>query len=684
MANELSGNEPTQFGGPAVRPEPNAWDVIKKILQPIASLKLTVALFSMGLFVIFVGTLAQDKMEIWRAVDLYFHAWQIQIPFNVFFPSEWFPDLQDTKGAIWFPGGMLIGVMMMINLTAAHTVRFKVQASGGRLASGLSVIGLGAIVTLVVILSGHNADGLQGEPPFEWSTFWKICKIGVVALFLASLFGTAHVFVKLKRDRVLERLAMLFTNGVLLALVIFLWNIGHTDAALRIVWQMAQGTIAALVLLGGCILVFKRRAGIAVLHTGVMLLMVNELIVANHAVEERMSFSEGETVNYASDIRAVELAVTDRSGSKEKVIVVPFAHHGTLTMHVEDNRVLRHSLLPFDVQVMKYLENSTDLRALVDGESTLATRGIGRYQTVDNIVSVAGADIGGSVNHSSAFLKLTNKTGADLGTYLLSQWAGEAPELITVDGKTYEVVLRFKRQYKPYSITLLDTGRREYVGTSTPRDFYSDVDLIDPSRNFELKGKKIWMNNPLRYAGETFYQSGHNVFNGVEYSTLQIVKNRGWMTPYVACGIVAIGMFAHFWIVLVRFLKRVSTNPTVKWGVIGTSMNALTSLFEMTLGAKDPPKEEPASETPKRPQKPSPRPALQRRVQTPQPSLARPAPTNKFVNIGLPIAAVVVCCAWLFSRVPTPEPKAGEFNLYEFGKLPVAYEGRVKPIDTLA
>ncbi len=67
------------------------------------------------------------------------------------------------------------------------------------------------------------------------------------------------------------------------------------------------------------------------------------------------------------------------------------------------------------------------------------------------------------------------------------------------------------------------------------------------------------MNEPLRYAGETFYQSGYRVdADGAEVTDLQVVTNTGWMIPYVACMLVVIGMLYHFGVTLVRFLKRMT------------------------------------------------------------------------------------------------------------------------------
>ena len=37
---------------------------------------------------------------------------------------------------------------------------------------------------------------------------------------------------------------------------------------------------------------------------------------------------------------------------------------------------------------------------------------------------------------------------------------------------------------------------------------------------------------------------------------IQVVQNSGWLIPYLACSITALGMLAHFFGTLTRFLKR--------------------------------------------------------------------------------------------------------------------------------
>ena len=62
------------------------------------------------------------------------------------------------------------------------------------------------------------------------------------------------------------------------------------------------------------------------------------------------------------------------------------------------------------------------------------------------------------------------------------------------------------------------------------------------------------MNHPLRHAGETFYQSGF--LPNDQGTILQVVRNPGWLLPYISCILVAGGMLIHFGIHLTGFLRR--------------------------------------------------------------------------------------------------------------------------------
>ena len=115
------------------------------------------------------------------------------------------------------------------------------------------------------------------------------------------------------------------------------------------------------------------------------------------------------------------------------------------------------------------------------------------------------------------------------------------------------VTLRPARYYKPYSVTLQKFTHEKYAGTEIPRNFSSKVTLIDSERSVN-RNALIYMNHPLRYRGETFYQAGFQPDDSA--TILQVVRNPSFIAPYVACVIVAAGLLVQFGFHLVGFSRQ--------------------------------------------------------------------------------------------------------------------------------
>jgi hypothetical protein len=62
------------------------------------------------------------------------------------------------------------------------------------------------------------------------------------------------------------------------------------------------------------------------------------------------------------------------------------------------------------------------------------------------------------------------------------------------------------------------------------------------------------MNHPLRYAGSTFYQASFAENDTV--SIFQVVQNPAWLTPYIACLLVALGLCIQFAMHLAEFIDE--------------------------------------------------------------------------------------------------------------------------------
>ena len=88
--------------------------MLRKIIDLITSLKLTIVCLAAAMALIFAGTLAQVHLGIHDAQQRYFQSMFVW----------WPPDGRGFKIPI-FPGGHLIGAVLLINLIAAHAKRFR-------------------------------------------------------------------------------------------------------------------------------------------------------------------------------------------------------------------------------------------------------------------------------------------------------------------------------------------------------------------------------------------------------------------------------------------------------------------------------------------------------------------------------------------------------------------------------
>jgi hypothetical protein len=280
-----------------------------------------------------------------------------------------------------------------------------------------------------------------------------------------------------------------------------------------------------------------KRTGMILTHAGVLLLLVGEFVTGAFAKEGNMTIAEGASSNYIEDRRTCELVVVDQSDPTDDLVVsVP---RGMLE---DPDTTISHGLLPFTVRVAEWMPNSRLLGPMQASQAQIAkaTAGIGRQVAASPVAVSTGVD-GADVDIPAAYIELM-RGDASLGTYLVTPWLTMAQE-VDVGGKRYAIALRFERNYRPYTISLIDFRHDRFVGTQVARNFSSQVRLVDPTRGVDRE-VLISMNNPLRYEGETFYQAS---FAPDDSGTvLQVVRNPGWLLPYISCTVVTLGMLVHF------------------------------------------------------------------------------------------------------------------------------------------
>ena len=362
-----------------------------------------------------------------------------------------------------------------------------------------------------------------------------------------------------------------------------------------------------------------RKCGIWLTHAGLVLLLIGQLLTALWQDEFQMRLDQGETKNYSESYRNIELAITDTTDPQfDEVVAIPESP-------LARKEMVQHPKLPFRVAVHTYMPNAA-LHEATGGAAAPAgpaNQGVGpRIHATPQPLTFKSDER----NLPGAYVELTGPAGP-LGTWLVSPLL--EPQRFEFAGRTWKIALRFARHYKPYALTLLKFSHDRYAGTEIPKNFSSRLRLTTPDGRDDRE-VLIYMNNPLRYAGLTFYQAGFA--NNDMTTVLQVVRNPSWLIPYIACGVMTLGLGWQFGLHLVGFVGK-RRRPAA--AVAGSASPAVAA---------------------------SPR-----------------WPASRLVALLVPVLAVLAVGSSLFPRAPK-----SDYDLRAFGRLPTLVNGRVKPLDTVA
>lgn len=347
-----------------------------------------------------------------------------------------------------------------------------------------------------------------------------------------------------------------------------------------------------------------RKTGIVLIHGGVVLLIISGFLTSWLQQESQMILSEGgPPVHYSIDYRAYELVLIDRSNPQhDSVTTIPLAMlydggelelpglplalrthkvvenagiglRSNIIKHYEDLLAMARrpdSPVQFSAREMASVERilaaMRDSNALVvgtHGDVLLDKRGLqlrGFADRMDGVVHQRPPTFKEDEANMPAVVLEISGPEHSLGTWVLSTGlVGDIPpQFVTLGDQEWEIALRFKRRYHPFSLQLLKFSHDRYPGTDIPRNFSSLV-VIDNPQTGEHRQTLIYMNHPLRYEGLTFYQA--SFADEDTTSILQVVRNPGWLAPYIAITLVGVGMTVQFMIHLIGYLGRRRTTP---------------------------------------------------------------------------------------------------------------------------
>ncbi|MFL2833079.1 MAG: cytochrome c biogenesis protein ResB [Coraliomargaritaceae bacterium] len=313
-------------------------------------------------------------------------------------------------------------------------------------------------------------------------------------------------------------------------------------------------------LLGGMLLInllaahFNRfklswaKCGIFLIHSGLILLLISELMTDILAVESQMPVDEGGTSNYSQGFRENELVFIDRSHPEHDSV------HAIPASLLKPGKRINVPNTPLSIRTVRYHGNAEIGRATSGSPAeSIATRGAAvRMGIIVNPKPETYSE--DEINTVTAFVEVI-KGEDSLGTWLVSNVMDERfpPQMVDAGDRSFEIALRFTRHYYPFEIELIDFKHEKYPGTEVPFNFSSEVKVTHQDSTKNQKAL-IYMNHPLRYEGLTFFQA--SFANQDKTSIFQVVRNPGWLLPYLSVLLMGLGMCAQFGMHFFKFLGK--------------------------------------------------------------------------------------------------------------------------------
>ena len=486
-------------------------------IKILTSLRVTIWTLGISTALVFLGSLAQVNEGLWNAQERWFKSWFV---------------FREANDPLWvlpvFPGGHLLGTILLVNLLAAHAKRFSwhFQKIGIQLTHlGIIMLLVGQFLTdeLAVESMLHFREG-------ETKQYTEHHRESELAFTRDAADGKEQV-VAIPHD-------LLVPGGEL------------TNAALPFSVKVHHSAIKADIL---------ERARVLELY--------GQLKGALDIVESK--YGSGDLAELAKEAQGSEGRADVWRGALRAVGERDLADIVAAIQRVAGNAAQLEKLRGELKQ--RFRAQMLEANVRQGDESLYVAEALreGRTITEESLPPMTPEGVGSRAvaiprperkddkmqNLPFALIELS-EGGKSLGRFLVH--ATLRKQEVEAGGKVWRMAMRNERYYLPFSMKLVKANHDVYQGTNIPKDYRSRV-LLENISTGEKRETEIYMNQPLRYGGLTFYQSqmGEDQRNrSVKTSGLQTVENPSWLTPYAGCLVVGLGMLWQFLWHLSRFFSK--------------------------------------------------------------------------------------------------------------------------------
>ncbi|MCA3244336.1 MAG: cytochrome c biogenesis protein ResB [Alphaproteobacteria bacterium] len=328
-----------------------------------------------------------------------------------------------------------------------------------------------------------------------------------------------------------------------------------------------------------------QQAGSLLAHLSVWLLLLGGAMTALTSQEGYLRVAEGQTSAVMNSYHTPELAVLNAHGQTLlKYDVAALQPGARLGVGAEQ------------VFVEAYFPNSQLRERPVPMDDGL-TKGARKFLEF----SAKAAEPDDERNRPTLLFTKLNAAGEPTARLVLFQ-GQPVPQPVAFPGQpSATLVLRPAQTPLPFAVQLQQFEQEYYPGTAIARHYASAVKIQSPRSG--AWPATIRMNEPLRYQGYTLYQASFvaPAAAGPTESILAVVRNQGYLIPYVAGVLLCLGLVLHVglrwrrlvvlallpWLGLALPGHAQTTLPLEAWGTLPIQhegrLKPLTTFAEVTL-----------------------------------------------------------------------------------------------------
>lgn len=294
-----------------------------------------------------------------------------------------------------------------------------------------------------------------------------------------------------------------------------------------------------------------RQLGVLISHAGILILLVAGAVAFHRSERGHMLIPEGGSSNVAEDYHEPTVEITEiKDGNPATIHVI----RGRYLTDLDDSRIRSVKLpgLPFDIDLAFYQANA-DVKAIGLDPPPPDVRAFDGYY-----ISPKPGELNAERNTPACIARIVRRDGTKEEPFLLST-ACYHPLTVRQDDRVFTIALRKRQWLMPFTVRLDKFTAKFYPGTMKPSEFISEVTRIE---NGTEVSAVIQMNEPMRYAGRTFYQANYQQLgegpSARMASVFEVVRNPADQWPLYSLCVVTLGLLIHFILRLIAAIQSFS------------------------------------------------------------------------------------------------------------------------------